>query len=58
VPPIPIGTSSIVLQPANVTLQRNQLIGGTCRLAKVGRGVLTQARSVSSDFAAMSLQLQ
>ena len=45
-------------QPANVTLQRNALIGGNCCLANVGRDVLTQAQSVSIDFDAISLTLE
>jgi Aspartyl protease len=53
-----IGPRAVALRPANVTLQRNLLIGGNCCLANVGRDVLSQAQSVSIDFAAMSLQLQ
>ena len=53
-----IGSKAVALRPANVTLQRNTLIGGNCCLANVGRDVLTQAQSVSVDFAAMTLLLQ
>src|SRR5262245_1776390 len=53
-----IGPKAVTLRPANVTLQRNTLIGGNCCLANVGRDVLTQAQSVSIDFAAMTLKLQ
>jgi predicted aspartyl protease len=53
-----IGLKEVALRPANVTLQRNTLIGGNCCLANVGRDVLTQAQSVSIDFAAMTLLLQ
>ena len=53
-----IGAKAVALRPANVTLQRNTLIGGNCCLANVGRDVLTQAQSVSIDFAAMTLVLQ
>ena len=53
-----IGSKAVALRPANVTLQRNTLIGGNCCLANVGRDVLAQAQSVSIDFAAMTLLLQ
>ncbi|HVH26763.1 MAG TPA: hypothetical protein VM818_08390 [Vicinamibacterales bacterium] len=53
-----IGSTAVALRPANVTLQRNTLIGGNCCLANVGRDVLTQAQRVSIDFAAMTLLLQ
>jgi predicted aspartyl protease len=53
-----IGPKPVALRPANVTLQQNALIGGTCCLANLGRDVLTQAQSVLIDFGAMSLQLQ
>ena len=53
-----IGSKDVALRPANVTLQRNMLIGGNCCLANIGRDVLTQAQSVSIDFAAMTLLLQ
>lgn len=53
-----IGSKAVALRPANVTLQRNTLIGGNCCLANIGRDVLTQAQSVSIDFAAMTLRLQ
>ena len=53
-----IGPKAVALRPANVTLQRNALIGGNCCLANVGRDVLTQAQSLTIDFATMSLQLQ
>jgi hypothetical protein len=52
-----IGPKALALRPANVTLQKNELIGGNCCLANIGRDVLTQAQSVTIDFAAMSLQL-
>lgn len=52
-----IGARSVTLRPANVTLQRNLLIGGSCCFANVGRDVLTQAQRVSIDFGAMALQL-
>ena len=53
-----IGSKAVALRPANVTLQRNMVIGGDCCLANVGHDVLTQAQSVSIDFAAMTLLLQ
>jgi len=39
-----IGSKAVALRPANVTLQRNMLIGGNCCLANLGRDVLTQRR--------------
>ena len=43
-----IGSKTVALRPASVTLQRNTLIGGTCCLANVGRDVLTQAQMFRS----------
>lgn len=53
-----IGSTSVGLRPAHVTLQRLALIGGECCVGNAGHDLLTQTQSFTIDFGTMTLQLQ
>lgn len=52
-----IGAMNVALRPANVTLQRIQIMGGECCIGNAGHDLLKQGRGFSIDFGTMTLTL-
>ncbi len=53
-----IDSKTVLLRPAHITLQRNELIGGDCCLGNAGQDLLRQGSGFSIDFSTMTLRLQ
>ena len=52
-----IGSSTVALRPARVTLQRLAVIGGECCVGNAGHDLLTQTDGFTIDFGTMTLRL-